>query len=189
MTPRQSEGSPINLLCVSTLEPRKNHQRLIAGFLAVKDRNPQIQAHLHLAGDRYTGAPEVEALVKGFAARENSIHWHMNPSWEDLRHLYTRCDFTIYPSFLEGFGLPIMESLWFARPCICANFGVMQDNALGGGCYTVDVTDEVALAAAIERVSLNADLRFQLAAQAISRPLQTWRDYAATVLSILSSSR
>ena len=45
------------------------------------------------------------------------------------------CDFTVYPSVEEGFGLPILESLWCGKPAICANFGAMLEVAeAGGGC-------------------------------------------------------
>jgi glycosyltransferase involved in cell wall biosynthesis len=47
---------------------------------------------------------------------------------------YRDCDFTVYPSLVKGFGLPIVESLWNCRPCICANFGEMAEIAKEGVC-------------------------------------------------------
>jgi glycosyltransferase involved in cell wall biosynthesis len=78
-----------------------------------------------------------------------------------------------------------MESLWFARPCICASFGVMAENAAGGGCLTVDVNDIARLAGAIMRLEGDLSLRDKLAREAVSRPLRTWRDYAGQIRSML----
>jgi glycosyltransferase involved in cell wall biosynthesis len=89
---------------------------------------------------------------------------------------------------LEGFGLPVIESLWFGRPCLCANFGVMAENARGGGCLTVDVRDAKALAAALLELAGNPARRRQLALEATRRRLKTWDDYATEVLSQLTAA-
>src|SRR3546814_9879591 len=75
----------------------------------------------------------------------------LSPDDEDLNKLYAASDFTVYPSYEEGFGLPILESLWHARPCICMNQGAMAEVALGGGCLQVNVCIEDELVQAIKR--------------------------------------
>ena len=86
---------------------------------------------------------------------------------------------------VEGFGLPVIESLWFGRPCICANFSVMAENAAGGGCLTTDVRDPEALAAAILQLAESPELRRKIAAEAVTRPLKSWADYAEEVIAAL----
>lgn len=166
------ERAPLNILCVSTLEPRKNHRTLLAAFEAVGG-----DAVLHLAGAEYGGAPEIAESVRAACLRNPRIRWHPDLTAPQLAELYRACDFTIYPSILEGFGLPVMESLWFARPCICADFGVMAENAAGGGCLTVDVRETAALAGAIRTLMEQPELRRRLASEATQRPLRTWQEY------------
>ena len=91
----------------------------------------------------------------------------------------------MFPSELEGVGLPIIESLWFARPCICANFGAMSQTAIGGGCLTTDVRDPQALADAILSLAGSPHRRTALAIEAAARPLRTWEQYATEVLACL----
>jgi len=44
-----------------------------------------------------------------------------NPTDADLAALYRDCLFTLFPSFHEGWGLPVTESLAFGKPCIISN--------------------------------------------------------------------
>jgi glycosyltransferase involved in cell wall biosynthesis len=99
-----------------------------------------------------------------------------------VAELYQQSHFSVFPSIIEGFGLPIMESLWNARPCVCANFGVMQELASGGGCLTVDVRDPQTMAAGLRRLITESSLRETLAKEAQTRVMKTWDDYALEVL-------
>ena len=63
----------------------------------------------------------------------------------------------------EGFGLPIMESLWHGKPCLCAGFGAMGEIAEGGGCLTVDVRFSAEIFDGIRRLVFDRELRRRLA--------------------------
>jgi glycosyltransferase involved in cell wall biosynthesis len=45
----------------------------------------------------------------------------------ELAHLYRRCEFTLYPSCNEGFGLPIVEAAAFGKLCLCADNSSMKE--------------------------------------------------------------
>jgi glycosyltransferase involved in cell wall biosynthesis len=179
-----SSSGPVKILCVSTLEPRKNHKLLIEVFNELQKSAPDME--LHLAGARYAGAPEIAKFVAQATAQNPLIHWHENVSHDELRALYRGCDFTVYPSFLEGFGLPIMESLWYARPCICGNAGVLAENAQGGGCVAVDVQNRHELREAVAQLAADSSLRSRLAQEAARRPLKTWNEYAFEIRETLA---
>ena len=187
-TPKPASAAPdVRMLCVSTLEPRKNHRSLLAAYdLAVRAR-PDLRLKLDLVGAAYKGMEALEEEVRDAAHARPGLHWHGQVSYDELRALYTACDFTVYPSLVEGFGLPVIESLWFGRPCVCANFGVMAENAAGGGCLTTDVRDPQALADAILALADDQDLRRRLAAEAVARPLKTWDAYAREILDCLAA--
>jgi glycosyltransferase involved in cell wall biosynthesis len=51
---------------------------------------------------------------------------------------YRECQFTVYPSLLEGFGLPVLESLALGKPCICSARGPVGESARGGGCVALE---------------------------------------------------
>lgn len=94
---------------------------------------------------------------------------------------------TVYPSWEEGFGLPIGESLWLGRPCLCHDGSSMAETAPGGGTLMVDMTDEAALAAALVSLATQPAALTGLGAEAVARPLTSWLDYAGAVGASLSA--
>ena len=187
MPPPKEPGAPVRLLCVSTLEPRKNHAALLAAYEQAAVRRPDLRLELDLVGASYAGSQDIVDAVRATAARRPGLRWHEQVEYHRLQELYARSDFTVYPSLLEGFGLPVIESLWQGRPCVCADFGVMAENAADGGCLTVDVRDPGALAGAILALAESADLRGRLTAEAVARPLKTWGEYAKEVFGCLEA--
>lgn len=177
-------------LCVSTLEPRKNHAGLLAALGLLADEQGRLPLELDLVGAAHDHSADVRELVTS-AVRQHpgQVRWHGQVTDSELAELYRQAGFTIYPSVVEGFGMPVMESLWFARPCICADFSVMAENAADGGCLTVDVRQPSELAGAIRRLLEDPTLSERLAAAAIERPLATWVDYAHTVAHALETRR
>ena len=185
---RAIEPGKAHVLCVSTLEPRKNHRRLLEAFELLDKQYPRLDWRVTLVGNRYAGAPEIADLVERRAAEEPRIHWSGVVDDETLHRLYLEVDFTIYLSEIEGFGLPILESLWHSRPCICSDCGVMAELAAEGGCLTVDVRDAAAIASAIARLANGPELYAKLARQAAGRPLKSWESYAREVIEALDSA-
>lgn len=176
-------GEPIRVLCVSTLEPRKNHRALLAAFERAVASRPDLPLELDLVGAPYVGARDiVESVHRTMYRLPERVRWREKIEHSLLLRLYQEADFTVYPSVLEGFGLPVIESLWFGCPCVCADFSVMAENAAGGGCLTVDVRTPEALAGAILEVASSPEVRQRLALEATTRPLKTWREYAGELL-------
>ena len=171
------DGQRLRLLFVSSLEGRKNHQTLIEAFRIAKARSGR-DMELVLVG-RDVGEP-VSAYVEDATRTDASIIWESEADDTRLRHLFDACDFTVYPSVEEGFGLPILESLWCGKPCICADFGSMMEIGSHGGCLPTDVRDVAALADAII-LMIHDDVRAHLAAEATTMTFKSWHDYASEV--------
>ena len=184
--PKGSSGG-VNILCVSTLEPRKNHKTLLEAFEQASSATSHPSLWLHLAGDRYKGAESVVDLVKAASTRNRQIVWHGKVTDSQLVDLYRECDFTIYPSIVEGFGLPIIQSLWNRRPCVCANFGAMAETASQGGCLTVEVRDPAKLSGAIVTLATRPDVRQKLVEEIEARHFKTWCDYATEICELLEA--
>lgn len=171
-------------LCVSTMEPRKNHLKLLEAWrnlLAEGEALPQ----LVLVGNTYSGFEELAESVNRICKEERGIVWLKGVSDEDLETLYARCCFTVFPSIAEGFGLPILESLWYGTPCLCASFGAMEEVARGGGCVRVDMRDVEAMETGIRKIAFDAPLVASLEIECSKRKMRTWSDYAAQVGQIL----
>jgi cephalosporin hydroxylase len=189
--PRASEASVpergrVDILCVSTLEPRKNHRRLLAACRRLAQLAPGLDWTLTLVGNRYAGAFDIAEEVTAAAAADPRIRWLGVVDDETLHRCYRDATFTVYPSLIEGFGLPVLESLWHGRPCICSGETALGEVAAGGGCLTTTVSDEEALAEAIRRLATDPALRARLAREAVTRHIRTWDDYVRDVLAVLA---
>jgi len=182
-TPSEPMGPTINIMCLGVIEPRKNHDRLLQAFNAVCARRPDLDLRLTLIGNHY---PAVLRKLEKLMRRNPRIEYARVLPDEDVFARYRDCHFTAFPSVEEGYGLPIVESLWFGTPCLCANFGAMAEAADGGGCLTIDTRSVTELAHNIEMLATDAALRRRLAEEATSRGMRSWRDYAGAVLDALN---
>lgn len=173
------------ILAVGSIEPRKNQLRLIDAFEQFARTDEGKDWQLVLAGHlRADVAAEVNAAIE----RNGRISYVPHPTDAALDELYRSAAFTVFPSVEEGFGLPILESLWYGVPCICANFGAMAEVAKGGGCLMVDTRRVSAIHSAIVRLASGTRQLADLAAEAVSRRLGTWTDYAESVRSVLTAA-
>jgi FkbM family methyltransferase len=178
----------VRILSVGTIEPRKNHLALLEAFELMQSKlDDVVNVELVLVGiDPY---PELAAEVEAYTERNASIRWHKKVTDHELSELYRATTFTVYPSLEEGFGLPILESLWNARPCICRDVGAMAEVAEGGGCIMVDTASPAALANAMTNLVTHPALRISLAEEAVSRQFLTWENYGNNVLEKLAAER
>lgn len=181
-------GESRMVLCVSTLEPRKGHRRLIDAFLRATESLPE-DWQLVLIGNRYAGATDVAEYVEEATRRHSNIRWLGIVSDAELVDAYARAAFTVYPSEIEGFGLPILESLWYGRPCLCHNDGVMAELAGGGGCYSADLLHPEDFACALSKLMADPVLRRQLEEQARDRTITSWPGYASGFLGLLIQTK
>jgi hypothetical protein len=153
--------------------------------LLIREKFPDLKWSLTLVGNRYAGAFDLADTIEALAEKNPRLKWLGVVEDERLRKLYREASFTVYPSIIEGFGLPILESIWHGRPCICSREGVMGELAAGGGCLTANVMDEQELADAIYRLATDKQLLLKLSQEAVSRNVKTWEVYTQELLSIL----
>lgn len=190
-TQRVTEGKDIgrdqkiHILMVSTLEPRKNHIRFLKALKIVFENHPDLTSRIlvHLVGNRYAGNEEIPAYVESFCKQYPNVQWLGVVDDAALQQEYRACTFTVYPSEIEGFGMPLMESLWAGKPCLCSDSGSLGELAAGGGCCPTNVMDENAIAASLNRMLTDTDYLSDLQRQALERHITTWNEYTDEVCS------
>lgn len=102
-------GRPF-VLCVGTIEARKNHLYLLNVWNTL-DREGVDLPLLVLVGRLGWRVTDLKEQLQSLRYVNDTIKIFSDVSDADLASLYDRCLFTIFPSFVEGWGLPVGESL------------------------------------------------------------------------------
>jgi glycosyltransferase involved in cell wall biosynthesis len=110
------------VLFVSTIEPRKNHALLFRIWRRLATDMPTASVPtLVFAGGVGWLASDFMSQLRNSRFLDGKIVHVDSPTDNELAALYDGCLFTLFPSYYEGWGLPIAESHAFSRPCIISN--------------------------------------------------------------------
>lgn len=173
------------ILCVGSMTKHKNQLTLIKSFQSFKTKYPQSEFKLVLIGNIM---PDIAKPIHSAANTSKDIIVIENAPNETVIAAYQKCSFTVFPSLLEGFGLPIIESLAFNKPCITACFGAMAEIGTEAGCVLVDTRSENALSNAIARLATNDRYLAQKTAEATAREIDSWLDYVENIVQVLQKN-
>ena len=143
------------ILSVGTIIERKNQASLVAAFYKLNLSNYE----LVLVGGHSEYQNEIEKYIKENNIKNVKI---LNKvPFQDLPAIYQGSELFVYPSFFEGFGIPIIEALHSGIPVVAATGSCLEEAGGEGALYanSLDVND---LADKILRVLVDKDLRKQL---------------------------
>jgi len=159
--PRAERGGPY-VLAVATLEPRKNLHTLVRAMALVRSRRPELELVV-------VGAPVQWAEQQ--LAGEGVTALGFVPDGQ-LPALYRGASAFAYPSFFEGFGIPIVEAMACGTPVVASAHRSL-DEASGDIAVRVDPESPEAVAGGIERALVDRD---RLAARGLEHARRfTWR--------------
>ena len=176
------------ILSVGDLQPRKNHIGLIAAFAELVRAYPQLTHHLMLAGKDTWFSPKVREAARQSGVADR-IQFAGFVSDDDLLHLYNACDLFVFPSFYEGFGLPVLEAMACGRAVACSRTSSIPEVADGAGIMfdpysssemvsaMADLLRDAELRARMERLGLQRASRFSWRATA-QQTLEVYREVA-----------
>jgi glycosyltransferase involved in cell wall biosynthesis len=134
------------VLCVGTLEPRKNLLGVIEAMGRLHEAFPDHA--LVVTGGRGWHTRELDAAVERSRARVIPAGY---VSDHDLVSLYSGAACFVYPSFLEGFGFPVLEAMACGAPVVTSDRSSLPEVA-GDAAVLVDPHDPDAIARGIEAI-------------------------------------
>ena len=170
--------TPSYLLFVGTVEPRKNLPTLIRAFQYLPDLHSDFS--LVLAGGFGWRYGEVVDLSRSLENRV-ILTGYITP--EDLISLYGGASLFVYPSFYEGFGIPLLEAMAMGVPIIASRTSSIPEVA-GDAAIFFDPFSAEDLAAAISRVLMASSLVDSLRIKGKERAkMFTWNRAAQETLS------
>jgi len=115
------------VLFVGSLEPRKNLPMLIRALAALQGEAPTLRLVIAGRGDpSYVAMLGAEIARAGLTPGREVIFTGFVPDAE-LPALYNLCEFFVYPSVYEGFGLPPLEAMGCGKPVIVSDNSCLSE--------------------------------------------------------------
>jgi glycosyltransferase involved in cell wall biosynthesis len=171
------------VLTVGDLQPRKNHMGLLRAFEDVVKSEPQLQHDLMFVGKETWYSRELHRAVEQSSVRDR-VHFTGFVEDADLVNFYGACDLFVFPSFYEGFGLPILEAMACGRAVACSRLTAMPEVANAAG-ILFDPASKSEIARAMLDVLLDAELRVRLERLGLHRAAGfSWEKAAAQTLQV-----
>lgn len=166
---------------LGTLEPRKNIVALVKAYAKLKAKS--LPHFLLLVGNKGWFCEEIFIAISQLGLEKDVII----PGYvgdEDVPALLNGADLFVYPSFYEGFGLPILEAMSCGVPVITSNVSSLPE-VVGDAAILIDPNDVDQLAAAMEKVLSDASLKEELRRKGLERAKQfSWDKTAYKTLRV-----
>lgn len=176
------------VICVGTLEPRKNQLRVLRAWEALQAEHILTDLDIVFVGKRGWG---VDAFFSAVAASPYRAHIHLlhDVSTTTLVHLYNGALVSLYVSEYEGFGVPLLESMSCGVPVITSDSSSMREVG-SGAAYLVDPLSVEQIAVAIGVVAQDENLRTRLSIAGFNRRREySWEACAERYLEVLREGR
>jgi glycosyltransferase involved in cell wall biosynthesis len=171
------------VLTVGDLQPRKNHLGLLRAFEDVLRAEPQLQHDLVFVGKETWYSRELHRAVELSALRDR-VHFTGFVEDDDLVQFYGASDLFVFPSFYEGFGLPILEAMACGRAVACSRLTAMPEVANAAG-ILFDPGSKAEIARAMLDVLRDPQLRARLERLGLQRASAfSWEKSAARTLQV-----
>jgi len=146
-------------------KPHKNLEGLLAAFAAVPRAG--LPHRLVLAGGAAARAAARRAAAEAAGVADRTVDLGVLPE-ADVVPLLAGASALVLPSFLEGFGLPVLEAQAVGTPVVCSDRGGLPE-AAGDAALVVPLEESAALPGAILRLLSEPDLAALLSAKGRER--------------------
>jgi glycosyltransferase involved in cell wall biosynthesis len=183
------------VLCLGTVEPRKNLVRAVQAFDSfLRDHHEQApNTRLIIAGKKGWGCEGIEKEIERVnsdwyqAERSGVIQTLGQVSEQEKWCLLARASCLLFPSLHEGFGLPVLEAMAVGTPVIASEKGALSEVG-GDAAMYVDPDDIESMSFALSQCVLLPECTRSLKEAGIERVAKfTWESAAKRTLEILKS--
>ena len=142
-------------LAVGTIEPRKNHTFLLDAFDRIWQKNEDI--HLAIAGKVGWMCEGIAERIRRHPLRNRCLHFIEEASDTELNWLYENGKALVFPSIVEGFGLPIVEAFHHRLPVLASDTPIHREVA-GDQANFFKLDEPGSLVHAIEEIESGKEL-------------------------------
>ena len=178
---KKQYGLPENfILFAGSIEPRKNLITLIRSYVQLED-SVRNEYKLVFVGSKGWENEEVLSLLKKF--KKEIIFMGYVPE-KDLGKFYNLASVFVYPTFYEGFGLPLLEAMACGCPVIASHSASLPEIG-GDAAYYVDPQDVNSISQGINLVLKEGEIMERMKAKGLDRAkLFSWEKSARDHLAV-----
>ena len=173
-----AQGHPY-VVCIGSLNPRKNIARLLQAFDELLDRRPS-DLRLVIVGERMWWDERMQAAWERMRYQDRVI-FTGRLQQVDLHRALGGAAALAFVSYFEGFGIPVAEAMRCGVPVVAAEATSLPEIA-GDAAHYCDPYNVSDIARALHEVCSDPDLRDKLGAAGIKRAQRYTWDLAATAL-------
>ncbi len=187
MAVKEKYHLPFNFIFyLGTVEPRKNIPAIVAAFDQLKSlQNPQLEKFkLVIAGGKGWGVEKILFKMRN-AKSTSDIIFTSCVTNEDKAAVYTLASLFVYPSFFEGFGIPVLEAMRCGVPVITSNVSSLPE-VVGDGAIMINPDNPNELFLAMKELLLDRNLYEQVKNKGMRQSIRfNWVTSARELLVIL----
>jgi glycosyltransferase involved in cell wall biosynthesis len=177
---------PFNFIfCLGTIEPRKNITALVKAYDQLRSLgNPQLDKYkLVIAGGKGWKVKKILDSMRNARFTQDIIFTSCITN-QDKAAAYTLSSLFVYPSFFEGFGIPVLEAMRCGVPVITSNCSSLPE-VVGQGGLMIDPDKPDELYLAMKEVLLDREFHGQLSSQGLRQAIRfNWRTSARETLGL-----
>lgn len=144
--------------------PHKNHRVLLAAYSIYRHHHPTRAVDLVFTGALDQPQRELQEIVTYLGCADH-VHFLGFLREERVTCLWQGCRGLIFPSLYEGFGIPVLEAMWFDKPVACSHFGSLPEVG-GDAVIYFDPRQPEAIAGAIAQLAHDQELTSRLRTRA-----------------------
>lgn len=160
------------VLMVGTVEPRKNHALAYHVWRRLIERHGARAPRLVIAGGEGWLTGDLRQHIARDPLTRDRVVWLNRVSGAELAWLYRNCLFAVYPSWYEGWGLPVAECLAHGKYCIASDRSSLPE--VGGDLVGYhDPLDAVHMLRLVEEAAFDPELRTAREVEVRSRYVTT----------------
>lgn len=172
---------------IGRLDKKKNITTLIEGFARFKQRQgSNFKHHLCLVGDASFGFDEVKYTIDQYNLSNDIIM----TGWvkeEDVPHIFARADAFVFPSYYEGFGIPLLQAMATETP-IAASRAASIPEVVGEAALLFDPKNSEEIALCLDQIATDHSVRDSLVQAGRKRIKDfSWEQSVRDLISLFST--
>lgn len=170
------------LLTVGRVAESKNQARLLEAWARVLEAGQDGGLQLVVVGQLNRKYRAFNELLESKPLLRQRVRVISNASDQELDTLYRHCYFTVFPSLIEGFGLPAAESVSYGKFCLASNATSIPE-AAGEHAAFFDPLDVSDIHAKLAQFIQSPALLREREAAIRATPLKSWAEATEDLLS------